>query len=167
MRLSKCCRAKVSEDITEIQEVFSGHWIYSYKFFCSKCHKPCEMIDLPDERRKTMKELSKEELIKWYKRIWKTRISFGDRVFFEEEQAYQQIRQLIENQPICIFCALPITEQEGACKKCANRALEDLSHQPKVDEEFIEKWAEHLKPKNMPEAALSNYKDSIREMKND
>jgi len=94
-----------------------------------------------------MKELSKGELIKWHKRIWKTRISFGDRVFFEEEQAYRQIRQLIENQPICIFCALPITEQEGACKKCANRALEDLSHRPKVDEEFIEKWIDKLKIK--------------------
>jgi len=46
-----------------------------------------------------MKELSKEELIKWHKRIWKTRISFGDRVFFEEEQAYKQIHQLIESQP--------------------------------------------------------------------
>jgi len=57
----------------------------------------------------------------------------------DDELAYQKICQLIENQPICIFCALPITEQEGACKKCANRALEDLSHRPKVDEEFIEK----------------------------
>jgi len=79
-------------------------------------------------------------------------------------QAYQKIQQFIETQPICIFSALPITEQEGACKKCANRALEDLSHQPKVGEDFIEKWAEFFKPKYMPVAALRNYKNSIKEL---
>jgi len=112
-----------------------------------------------------MKGLSKEELLKLLLDNWRQIYDKKEKILkLHDEQAYQQIRQLIENQPICIFCALPITEQEGACKKCANRALEDLSHQPKVDEEFIEKWAEHFKPRNMPEAALSNYKDSIREM---
>jgi len=59
MLASKCCRSKVSEDVTEIQEVFPGHWIYSYRFFCSKCHKSCEVIDLSDRGREERNERAK------------------------------------------------------------------------------------------------------------
>ena len=48
MKVSKCCRAKVLENITEIQEISPGYWVYKYGFFCSKCQWPCEVIDLPD-----------------------------------------------------------------------------------------------------------------------
>jgi len=105
-----------------------------------------------------MSELNKEKLLDWINRaasLW------PDTPTAEERQAYQQIRQLIENQPICIFCALPITGQEGACEKCANRALEDLSHWPKVDEEFIKHLAGEI---FYTDWSLSGYEDRIREM---
>jgi len=78
-----------------------------------------------------MHKASKEKLLEQLK-SWKTDIEaewgeWSD----DDEQAYKQICQLIESQPICIFCALPITGQEGACGECANRALEDLTLLPK------------------------------------
>jgi len=74
-----------------------------------------------------MHTANKEKLLE-YLEDWKMDIEMEWGAWSEdEEQAYQKIRQLIESQPICIFCALPITGKEGACGECANRALEDLS----------------------------------------
>ena len=71
-----------------------------------------------------MKELNKEELLKWLEEIENIWSKWS-------KEIYQQIRQLIESQPICIFCSLPIIGKEGACGECANRALEDLTLLPK------------------------------------
>jgi len=95
-----------------------------------------------------MKELSKEGLWDECALAFNMALEKASRAYhwrYERiHQAKKQIRQLIENQPICIFCALPITEQEGACKKCANRALEDLSHQPEINLAHIDKLLRHF-----------------------
>jgi len=58
MRLSKCCEAEIWAILTKIQEISSGYPVYSYKFFCSKCHKPCEAIeiDLPNREKEESNE---------------------------------------------------------------------------------------------------------------
>lgn len=52
MLVSKCCGAKIYTKRVELKrEVnLSKHETYfSYlEWFCSKCHKPCELIDLQD-----------------------------------------------------------------------------------------------------------------------
>jgi len=180
MKVSKCCGAEIWGALIKIQETSSGYAAYNYRFFCSKCHKPCEAIDLPDERRETMKEPDKNVLLEKLK-DWRWAIQHGHtkrRDFRnwhdDDEQAYEQICQLIENQPICIFCALPITGQEGACKKCANRALKDLSHQPEVDIIFIDKWVasiflslEHYIQENDSNEANNQLEAHLRELLQD
>jgi len=54
----------------------------------------------------------------------------GDYMYVMKTKA--EIRTLISKytqsrQPICIFCAMLIKDDEGACKSCANQAMEDLS----------------------------------------
>lgn len=51
MKVSKCCKVRVLEYITEAQKTSPRCWVYKYGFFCSKCQRPCEVIDLPDKER--------------------------------------------------------------------------------------------------------------------
>jgi hypothetical protein len=63
-------------------------------------------------------------------------------------------KQLVE-LTTCIFCGLPVQGEEGACHSCANSALTDLTRQPNVDMEWVDKLIRDMR--HQPDAVSRGY----------
>lgn len=90
--------------------------IIAHNFNCTKPH-PLSIDGLKDE--------SKEELIEFMNRIFE-RYLYTFPKNLDSKRKFKMIISIIQSQPDCIFCGMPIQDDEGACKRCANQALEDL-----------------------------------------
>ena len=111
-----------------------------------------------------MSKLKEEELLEWHRRIWQTRLSFGDRPLFEEEQAYQQIKEMIQSDAWRkVELALERNERLKAQIADYKYALSKIPEKPEVTEEFIEEKAIELNN----EILLANYKESYYKMSKD